>query len=142
MRAAPDAIAVGIDPNPARLALARQNAQALGAPKLELVEGRAPEAVAQIPAPGPARTDLRRPNAVFIGGGLSRETVTRCLMALRAGGRLVTNAVTLESEATLIGLHGELGGDLTRIGIERAERLGGLTGWRPAMPVVQWSLMV
>jgi precorrin-6Y C5,15-methyltransferase (decarboxylating) len=142
MRAAPDAIAVGIDPNPARLALARQNAQALGAPKLELVEGRAPEAVAQIPAPGPARTDLRRPNAVFIGGGLSRETVTRCLMALRPGGRLVANAVTLESEATLIGLHGELGGDLTRIGIERAERLGGLTGWRPAMPVVQWSLMV
>jgi len=144
MRAAPDALAVGIDPNPARLALARQNAQALGAPKLELVEGRAPEALALIPPPAPARTDLRRPDAIFIGGGLSRETVTSCLMALRPGGRLVANAVTLDSEALLIALHRELGGDLTRICIERAEVFGrsegGPTGWRPAMPVVQWSL--
>ncbi|HSF94004.1 MAG TPA: precorrin-6y C5,15-methyltransferase (decarboxylating) subunit CbiE [Thermohalobaculum sp.] len=141
MRAAADALAVGIDPKPDRLELARRNALALGAPKLELLEGRAPEALALIPSPAPARTDLRRPNAVFIGGGLSRETVTRCLMALRPGGRLVANAVTLDSEALLIALHRELGGDLTRIGIDRAAPLGELTGWRPAMPVVQWSLM-
>jgi precorrin-6Y C5,15-methyltransferase (decarboxylating) len=140
MRAAPDALAVGIDPRPHRLALARRNAQALGAPKLELIEGAAPEALGMIPPPAQARTDLRRPNAIFIGGGLSRETVERARAALPPGGRLVANAVTLDSEALLITLRSEIGGELTRIAIERAEALGGLTGWRPAMPVVQWSL--
>jgi len=141
MRAAPDALAVGLDPRADRLALARRNATALGAPKLELVEGRAPEALDFIPAPKPARTDLRRPNAVFIGGGLGRETAERCLAALLPGGRLVANAVTLDSEALLIALHAGHGGDLTRIAIDRAEPLGARSGWRPAMPVVQWSLI-
>jgi len=141
MRAARDALAVGIDPRADRLALARQNATTLGAPKLELIEGAAPAALDMIPAPAPARTDLRRPHAVFIGGGLTRETVTRCLAALPRGGRLVANAVTLDSEALLIALQAEFGGDLTRIAIDRAEPLGGQTGWRPAMPVVQWSLV-
>ncbi len=141
MRAAPNALAVGIDPRPDRLELARHNAATLGAPKLELIEGKAPGALDLIPPPQPARTDLRRPNAVFIGGGLSRETVDRCLAALPSGGRLVANAVTLDSEALLIALHTRHGGDLTRIAIDRAEPLGGRTGWRPAMPVVQWSLI-
>ena len=130
MRAGRDALAIGIDPRPERLALARQNATALGTPKLELIEGTAPEALA----------DLARPDAVFIGGGLSRETVAAARAALPTGGRLVANAVTLESEALLIALHTELGGDLTRLSIERAAPVGKLTSWRPAMAVVQWSL--
>ena len=140
MRGAPDALAVGLDPRADRLALARQNATALGAAKLELIEGRAPEALDLIPAPSAARTDLRRPNAVFIGGGLSNDTVVRALDALGPNGRLVANSVTLESEALLISLHARHGGDLTRIAVERAAPVGGLTGWRPLMPVVQWSL--
>jgi precorrin-6B C5,15-methyltransferase / cobalt-precorrin-6B C5,C15-methyltransferase len=28
---------------------------------------------------------------------------------------------------------------LRRIAISRADPVGGLTGWRPAMPVTQWS---
>jgi precorrin-6Y C5,15-methyltransferase (decarboxylating) len=131
MRAGRDALAVGIDPNPDRLALAQKNATTLGTPKLQLVEGRAPEALAGLP----------RPDAVFIGGGLSRETFAAAHEALPTGGRLVANAVTLDSEALLIALHGEFGGDLTRLSIERASPVGGLTGWRPAMPVVQWSLI-
>lgn len=131
MRAGRDALAIGIDSNPERLELARQNARALGTPKLELIEGTAPEALAGLP----------RPDAVFIGGGLTRATVARAREALPGGGRLVANAVTLESEALLIALHAELGGDLTRHSIERAAPLGDLTGWRPAMPVVQWSLI-
>jgi precorrin-6Y C5,15-methyltransferase (decarboxylating) len=130
MRAGRDALAIGIDPNPQRLELARQNATTLGAPKLELIEGTAPEALA----------DLPRPDAVFIGGGLSRETVTAARAALPKGGRLVANAVTLESESLLIALHAEFGGDLIRLAVERAAPLGGLTGWRPAIAVVQWSL--
>jgi precorrin-6Y C5,15-methyltransferase (decarboxylating) len=130
MRAGRDALAVGIDPNPQRLELARQNALTLGAPKLGLVEGTAPEALAGLP----------RPDAVFIGGGLTRETVTAARAALPTGGRLVANAVTLQSESLLIALHTELGGGLIRLSVERAAPLGDLTGWRPAMPVMQWCL--
>jgi precorrin-6Y C5,15-methyltransferase (decarboxylating) len=130
MRAGRDALAVGIDPNPQRLELARQNATTLGTPKLVLVEGTAPEALAGLP----------RPDAVFIGGGLTIDTVTAARKALPKGGRLVANTVTLESEALLIALHAELGGNLIRLSVERAAPLGDLTGWRPAMPVVQWCL--
>jgi precorrin-6Y C5,15-methyltransferase (decarboxylating) len=59
-------------------------------------------------------------------------------VALRAGGRLVANAVTLETEALLIGRYAKLGGTLTRIAIERAEPIGQMTTWRPALPVTQW----
>jgi precorrin-6Y C5,15-methyltransferase (decarboxylating) len=131
MRAGRDALAVGIDPNPERLALARRNAASLGTPKLVLIDGAAPAALAGLP----------RPNAVFIGGGLTADTVAAARAALPAGGRLVANAVTLQSEALLIALHAERGGDLTRLSAERAAPVGGRTGWRPAMPVVQWSLI-
>jgi len=30
------------------------------------------------------------------------------------------------------------GGSLIRIAIDRADAVGTLTGWRPAMPVMQW----
>ncbi|MEM0923038.1 MAG: precorrin-6y C5,15-methyltransferase (decarboxylating) subunit CbiE [Pseudomonadota bacterium] len=141
MRAAPDAKALGIDPNPDRLAMARQNAETLGTPALALIEGRAPEALDGIPAPVGTKPDLRRPNAIFLGGGLSPELAERALAALPRGGRLVANAVTLESEAVLLALHAAHGGDLTRIVITRADPVGRLTGWRPAMPVTQWSLV-
>ncbi len=131
MRAGRDALAIGIDPRPERLELARQNARALGTPKLELIEGTAPEALAGLP----------RPDAVFIGGGLTRATAAAAREALPRGGRLVANAVTLESEALLIALRAEFGGDLTRLSVERAAPVGGFSGWRPAMPVVQWSLI-
>ena len=61
------------------------------------------------------------------------------IAALRAGGRLVVNAVTLETEALLIARHAAQGGALIRIAIARAETLGGMTAWRPALPVTQWS---
>ncbi len=46
-------------------------------------------------------------------------------------GRLVANAVTLESEAELIALHKAHGGDLVKLQVHRAEPVGRLTGWRP-----------
>jgi precorrin-6B C5,15-methyltransferase / cobalt-precorrin-6B C5,C15-methyltransferase len=130
-RAARDAEAIGIDQNPGRLEVARRNAMALGAPRLELVEGQAPAALA----------GLAPPHAVFIGGGLSVATFDACWSALRAGGRLVANAVTLESEAVLLGLHARHGGLLTRLAVSRAEPVGTLSGWRPMMPVTQWALV-
>ena len=58
--------------------------------------------------------------------------------ALCSGGRLVANAVTLETEALLIARHAALGGELIRIAVSRADPVGEKTGWRPAMPVTQW----
>ena len=131
MRAARYARAVGIEPRADRRAMAAANALALGAPKLELIEGRVPEAL----------DGLEPPDAVFIGGGLSREVFAAAWDALRPLGRLVCNAVTLESEAVLLSLHKEFGGQLVKLSVNRAEPVGGLTGWRPLMPVTQWSLV-
>lgn len=130
MRAARGARAVGIEPRADRRALAAANARRLGTPGLEIREGAAPDALAGLPAP----------DAVFLGGGLSEAAVDAALAALRPRGRLVANAVTLESEALLLALHARHGGELTRISISRAAPVGGRTGWRPAMDVTQWSL--
>ena len=58
--------------------------------------------------------------------------------ALRPGGRLVVNAVTLETEALLLARHAALGGELIRIAIRAPDRSASKTGWRAAMPVTQW----
>ena len=60
------------------------------------------------------------------------------ITALKRGGRLVANAVTLEMEALLLKEYGARGGTLTKIEIARAAPVGGMSGWRPAMPVTQW----
>jgi precorrin-6Y C5,15-methyltransferase (decarboxylating) len=131
MRMARDARAIAIEPRDDRRAMAAANAAALGAPALRLVAGEAPAALAGLPAP----------DAVFLGGGLSEETAETCLAALGPFGRLVANAVTLDSEMLLARLQARHGGDLTRIEISRAAALGSRRGWRPAMPVVQWSVI-
>ncbi|MEQ9243314.1 precorrin-6y C5,15-methyltransferase (decarboxylating) subunit CbiE [Roseovarius indicus] len=131
MRGARYARAVGIEPRADRRAMAAANALALGVPKLELIDGSVPEAL----------EGLEAPDAVFIGGGLSREVFEAAWAALRPLGRLVCNAVTLESEAVLLELHKEFGGELVKISVARAEPVGRLTGWRPLMPVTQWSLI-
>jgi len=131
MRSAPDALAIGIDNKSKRLEMARENANALGAPKLQLVEGTVPDALDGLPLP----------HAIFIGGGLTRDLVLKCRDALGANGRLVANAVTLESEGILLAIHNELGGELVRLSAARAEPVGPYRGWRAAMPVTQWSLL-
>ncbi|NNE83030.1 MAG: precorrin-6Y C5,15-methyltransferase (decarboxylating) subunit CbiT, partial [Alphaproteobacteria bacterium] len=35
--------------------------------------------------------------------------------------------------------HTTFGGELSRIAVSHAAPVGGRTGWRPAMPVTQWS---
>ena len=131
MRAARYARAIGIEPRPDRRAMAAENALALGAPKLELIDGSVPEALGNLAAP----------DAIFIGGGLSEETFDIAWENLRPLGRLVANAVTLESEALLMALHKKHGGQLVKISVDRAEPVGRLTGWRPSMTVTQWSLV-
>jgi precorrin-6B C5,15-methyltransferase / cobalt-precorrin-6B C5,C15-methyltransferase len=123
--------AVAIERRPDRAARIARNAAALGVPGLAVVAGSAPEALAGLPAP----------DAVFIGGGVTAAGVVRaCWDALGAGGRLVADAVTLEGQAVLLDWWQRRGGTLTRIGVERAGELGTFTAWRPALPVVQWSV--
>lgn len=130
MLADPSLKAVAIEERPERAARIRRNAASLGVSGLEIVEGRAPVALAGLSAP----------DAIFIGGGASEQGVLdAAVAALRPGGRLVVNAVTLETEALLIAQHTSRGGELTRLSVARAAPVGGLTGWRPAMPVTEWS---
>lgn len=131
LRAVRDAEAIGIEPRSDRRKLTMTNAKRLGVPRLRLVEGTAPDALAGLPAP----------DAVFIGGGLSMDTVAACLAALKPGGRLVVNAVTTESESMLISLHAQYSGTLRRISISRVGPMGSFHAWRPLMPVTQWCLI-
>ena len=84
--------------------------------------------------------DLPRPDAVFIGGGLSPERVATLWQALPPGTRIVANAVTLETEATLYAAHHSHGGTLLRIDLAQAGTLGRFRDWQAARPVVQWSV--
>ena len=89
---------------------------------------------------------LQTPNAVFIGGGATTPGVVDAAQgALRSGGRLVVNAVTLDTEAVLLQAYTQHGGTLTRIDIQRAAPIGNrrheespLTSWRPARSITQW----
>lgn len=131
LRAANRTRAIGLEPHADRRKMAAENAIALGVPHLELINATAPEGL----------DGLARPDAVFIGGGLTVPgIVERSLEALSTGGRLVANAVTLESEAILLAAFQKHGGSLKKLSVHRASPVGGLTGWRPLMPVTQWSL--
>jgi precorrin-6Y C5,15-methyltransferase (decarboxylating) len=81
------------------------------------------------------------PAAIFVGGGLTQPgLLDACFDRLRAGGRLVANAVTAESESVVIQWYSRLGGELRRFQHYRGEPLGKFTGWRPALPVTQWAV--
>ncbi|WP_062236108.1 bifunctional cobalt-precorrin-7 (C(5))-methyltransferase/cobalt-precorrin-6B (C(15))-methyltransferase [Aureimonas sp. N4] len=129
-RAASAARALAIEPNPERLAFIRENRVRLAAPGITIVPARAPEAF----------DGLAAPDAVFIGGGLTESVFAPAYQALKPGGRLVAHAVTLESEAILLGLHAEHGGDLMRVSVDHAASVGPFRGWRPSMPVLHWHL--
>ncbi len=132
MRAARGARAIAIEPNDKRIGMIRKNAIQLGVEKIQVVEGKAPSALAE----------LEQPDAIFIGGGLtSDETFDVCWKALRKGGRLVANAVTIESETKLFQLYEKHGGDLSRISVQQAEPVGHFMGWKPFMPVTQWMVV-
>jgi len=122
--------AIGLDPHADRRNMAQRNALKLGVPGLQLVDAIAPAGLAGLDAP----------DAVFIGGGLSIATVEACMSVLKPHGRLVANAVTLESEQILSALHDRHGGHLVRLSVARAEPVGNYHGWKPFMPVTQWSM--
>jgi precorrin-6Y C5,15-methyltransferase (decarboxylating) len=122
--------AIAIEALAARADRIARNALSLGVPDLRIVAGEAPGALAGLPVP----------DAVFVGGGALDDGVFDAAMAaLRSGGRLVVNAVTIETQAEVGRRFAALQGELISISIAHARPLGGYHGWRPAMPVVQWT---
>ena len=123
--------AIAIEMRADRASLISRNAAGLGVPHIDTINGKAPEAFATLP----------RPQAIFVGGGASNATLLdACYAALSPGGRLVVNAVTLETESELVRRFKAQGGELLRIEISRGKTLGSFHGWRPALPVTQWSV--
>ncbi|GAA2827318.1 precorrin-6y C5,15-methyltransferase (decarboxylating) subunit CbiE [Kribbella solani] len=126
----PSCRAIAIERDPARADRLARNATNLGVP-VTTVAGAAPTALA----------DLEPPHAIFIGGGaIAAGMIEACWTALRPGGRLVTNSVTLETDALITQWHTRYGGDLIRLEVHRAAPLGTMTAWRPSLPVTIWSV--
>ncbi|MCZ2836195.1 precorrin-6y C5,15-methyltransferase (decarboxylating) subunit CbiE [Modestobacter sp. VKM Ac-2985] len=131
MRVHPSCRAIAVESDPVRAQRIGRNAGRLGVPDLQVVQGRAPDALLGLP----------QPDAVFVGGGATTPLLLDTVWeALAPGGRLVVNAVTVQSEAVLAEWHGRCGGSLTRLSVAQAEPVGGFTGWRSAMPVTIWSV--
>lgn len=129
MRAARHAQAIALEPIAQRRAMIARNAAALGVPSVDIRGARAPDGL----------TDLQKPDAVFVGGGLSEQTIEAAMGALKPGGRLVAHAVTLESEGILLSAYARHRGELVRLTASHAEPIGAFSGWRPLMPITQFS---
>ena len=126
----PSMRAVAIEKNESRAKRIGENAAGFGVDQLHVVRKAAPQAF----------TGLEQPDAIFIGGGGSGDgVIDNAIEALRPGGRLVANAVTLEMEALLLALYQRLGGQLLRLALAGAEPIGSMNCWRPSMPVTQYS---
>lgn len=126
MRAHPSCRALAIEADAGRQGLIEHNRDALGVPGLQLIRGKAPDVL----------HGLEAPDAIFIGGGVTCDGVLEtCWQHLRPGGRLVANAVTLQSEMTLMAWRAEHGGELTRIHVAQAQPLGDFDTWRQALPI-------
>ena len=130
MLAHPSMRAIAIEADTDRATRIGRNSAAFGVPGLQIVEGSAPAAL----------HGLTPPDAIFLGGGGSDPGVLEATIEhLKPGGRLVANAVTLEMEVILLAAQARHGGNLIRIQVSRAAAVGSMQGWKPAMPVTQWT---
>jgi len=126
MRSHSSCRAIAIEADSQRQRLIEHNRDALGVPGLQLIEGEAPGAL----------TGLPQPDAIFIGGGVTApDMLDTCWSHLKKGGRMIVNAVTIQSEATLIAWRALHGGEMTRIGVAHAQPLGAFDTWRQALPI-------
>lgn len=123
--------ALAFESNDARIELIKHNAENLGTPYLKIIAGSAPESLHDQPSP----------DAIFIGGGISTpDMFETCWQALKPGGRLVANGVTLEGKETLFGQQAIRGGELVEIAVSSLTKLGSKHTMKPALPVLQWRI--
>lgn len=132
MRAARDAQAIAFEREDERVQMIATNATALGVPSLKIEAGEAPESLQANPAP----------DAVFIGGSVADEAIFKeCWGALKPGGRLVANAVTVDGELALFARQTKYGGEIARIETSILDTIGEQKVMRPRMAVLQWSVI-
>ena len=124
--------AITIEPRADRCANIRANLETFALSRqITLITGQAPEVLGN---------DLPAPDAIFVGGGGSAALFEALWGYLAPGARLVSNAVTLETESLLLDLQARHGGTLTRLEISQAAPLGRMRGWVSARPLVQWAV--
>jgi len=126
----PQNSAIAIEKHPKRLEMIAENKSRLGTPLLKVVGGIAPANLNDLPAP----------DRIFIGGGLTADVFAPCYDALKTGGILVANTVTIEGERLAFDLAGTYGGELRRLNFARAQKIGGFTSWKPFWQVTQLSI--
>jgi precorrin-6Y C5,15-methyltransferase (decarboxylating) len=132
MRSTRGCEAIAIEQNADRLNIIATNADQLGTPRLKIVAGEAPDALRGLP----------QPHAVFIGGGVGvPDLFEKAWEALRSGGRLVANVISIEGEMHLYDLQEKHGGELVRIAISKLDPVGKYRALKPKMPVVQWRVV-
>ncbi len=85
--------------------------------------------------------NLKTPNAIFVGGGLTSILLEKIWTLAKPGTKIIANAVTLETEKVLLEWNTVKGGALMRINIAYVEKIGKRLGWKPIMPVLQWSVI-
>ncbi|RNJ49303.1 precorrin-6y C5,15-methyltransferase (decarboxylating) subunit CbiE [Methylocystis hirsuta] len=120
--------AIAIERDAARAARIARNALSLGVPDLGVVQGEAPQALAE----------LDTPQAIFIGGGADAATLAAAWDALPRFGRIVVNAVTIETQSLLADAYRDNGGELIHLQIAHARPIGRFHALDPAMAVTQW----
>ncbi len=129
MRAARDTQAIAFEREGERLQMIAVNAENLGTPGLHIEDGEAPGSFAGCPAP----------DAIFLGGSVGDDALFEaCWSALKPGGRLVANAVTLDGERALLVRQATHGGELCRIDVASLDAIGEHRAFRPRMTVTQW----
>jgi precorrin-6Y C5,15-methyltransferase (decarboxylating) len=132
MRSHPSCSCIAFEEREDRAARILANAKRLGVPSLKVIKGTVPSTL----------DGLQPPDAIFIGGGIGRDGLFQaCWNKLTKGGRVVANAVTIESEIAVATWQKLYGGELVRILVARAEPVGGVLGWRHLMPITQWSVV-
>ncbi len=126
---APEGRVFAVERDPATAELCAKNLKTHLADNVRLVVGPAPEALADLPAP----------DAVFVGGsgGELSRTVDAALSRLNPGGRLVVNAVTLETleEARRAIAARGLAPEVTLASFARGVPIGGKVRLDPLSPV-------
>jgi len=131
MRSTRGCAAIAIEPNPERQKMIATNADQLGTPRLKLITGEAPTALEGLPTP----------DAIFIGGGITEAGLFEAAWAaLKAGGNLVANVVTIEGEQRLFELQKQHGGDLVKIDISNLTQVGPYRALKPRMAVLQYRV--
>ncbi len=124
----PASRAIAIERDMERAARIARNALSLGVPDLRVVAGEAPQALAELDAP----------QAIFIGGGADTATLAAAWDALPRFGRIVVNAVTIETQSLLADAYRDKGGELIHLQIAHARPIGRFHALDPAMAVTQW----